>query len=80
MSEQQRRGRRIAMTEQEQDEFLRAERTCRVATTSELGPHNAPLWFWWDGSHVWLNSVVASQRWRERNAEGAAPGPEAARA
>jgi enoyl-CoA hydratase len=67
---QQRRGRSIAMTQSELDAFLGTERTCRVASISAGGrPHVSPLWFVWDGSALWLNSVVRSQRWRdlERN-------------
>jgi len=64
--EQQRRGRRIAMTAEEVDAFLAAERTCRVATTGGDGqPHVAPLWFVWDGAELWLNSLVRSQRWTD---------------
>ncbi len=63
---QQRRGRAIAMTDPEVEEFLTAERTCRVATVSRDGrPHVAPLWFVWDGTSLWLNSVVRSQRWTD---------------
>lgn len=63
---QQRRGRRIAMTPAEVDEFLTAERTCRVATIGADGrPHVAPLWFVWDGHALWLNSIVRSQRWTD---------------
>jgi hypothetical protein len=62
----QRRGRRIAMTPGELDEFLGAERTCRVASTGADGsPHNTPLWFVWDGESLWLNSLVRSQRWTD---------------
>jgi nitroimidazol reductase NimA-like FMN-containing flavoprotein (pyridoxamine 5'-phosphate oxidase superfamily) len=62
---QQRRGRRIAMTDAERDEFLATERTCRVATVGPDGPHATPLWFAWDGSCLWLYSVVRSQRWTD---------------
>jgi Pyridoxamine 5'-phosphate oxidase len=63
---QQRRGRSIAMTVAEVDEFLGAERTCRVATVGASGqPHLAPLWFVWDGSALWLTSLVRSQRWTD---------------
>ena len=62
----QRRGRAIAMTAAEVDEFLAAERTCRVATTSKDGrPHVVPLWFVWDSGTLWLSSVVRSQRWTD---------------
>jgi len=61
---QQRRGRRIAMTPDERDEFLRRQRTCRVATVGADGaPHNSALWFVWDGEALWLTSIVKSQRW-----------------
>jgi Pyridoxamine 5'-phosphate oxidase len=61
----QRRGRKIAMTAEERDEFLAAERTCRVATIGPDGPHATPLWFGWDGTHFWLYSIVKSQRWTD---------------
>jgi len=63
---QQRRGRAIAMTPAEVDAFLAEERTCRVATTGKDGrPHVVPLWFTWDGTSLWLTSVVRSQRWTD---------------
>jgi Pyridoxamine 5'-phosphate oxidase len=63
---QQRRGRAIAMTVAEVDAFLSTERTCRVATAGRDGrPHVAPLWFVWDGTSLWLNSIVRSQRWTD---------------
>jgi nitroimidazol reductase NimA-like FMN-containing flavoprotein (pyridoxamine 5'-phosphate oxidase superfamily) len=61
----QRRGRRIAMTPEERDEFLRTEHTCRVATIGADGPHATPLWFGWDGSQLWLYSITRSQRWTD---------------
>lgn len=64
MTREQRRGRRVAMTPDELDQFLTHERTCRVATVNGDGsPHISPLWFVWDGQSLWLNSVVKSQRW-----------------
>lgn len=63
---EQRRGGKIAMTEAERDEFLRTERTCRVATVGADGaPHVTPLWFVWDGAALWLTSIVRSQRWTD---------------
>jgi hypothetical protein len=63
---QQRRGRRIAMSPPELDAFLTRERICRVASVGADGrPHNAPLWFVWDGTGLWLNSIVRSQRWTD---------------
>jgi nitroimidazol reductase NimA-like FMN-containing flavoprotein (pyridoxamine 5'-phosphate oxidase superfamily) len=61
----QRRGRKIAMSKEELDAFLASERTCRVATASPHGPHNTPLWFAWDGTALWLTSIVRSQRWTD---------------
>ncbi|HUN33212.1 MAG TPA: pyridoxamine 5'-phosphate oxidase family protein [Trebonia sp.] len=62
---EQRRGRKIAMSKEELDAFLASERTCRVATASPQGPHNTPLWFVWDGTTLWLTSIVKSQRWTD---------------
>jgi hypothetical protein len=64
MAAMQRRSRRIGMIETELDEFLVSQRVCRVATVQASGaPHISPLWFVWDGSSIWLNSIVKSQRW-----------------
>ncbi|WP_416972816.1 pyridoxamine 5'-phosphate oxidase family protein [Streptomyces sp. 4F14] len=64
MTVTQRRGRKIMMTPGELDEFLDTQRTCRVATVSTDGtPHVSALWFLWDGSSLWLYSVVRSKRW-----------------
>lgn len=63
---QQRRGGKIAMSDDERDEFLSTERTCRVATVGADGaPHVTPLWFAWDGAALWLTSIVRSQRWTD---------------
>lgn len=63
---EQRRGKRIAMTAEERDVFLGEVETCRMATLGAEGqPHTSALWFVWDGAHVWLNSVVKSQRWTD---------------
>lgn len=52
------------MTDDEMNTFLGEERMCRVGTVGADGaPHVSPLWFVWDGSALWLNSVVKSQRW-----------------
>lgn len=53
------------MTDAERDDFLDAERTCRVATIGADGPHATPLWFLWDGAALWLYSIVRSQRWAD---------------
>lgn len=65
-SSRQRRGRRIAMSPQEVDAFLREERTCRVGTIGPDGSaHVSPLWFAWDGTALWLHSLVRAQRWTD---------------
>jgi Pyridoxamine 5'-phosphate oxidase len=51
---EQRRGRSIAMGKAELDAFLTRQRTCRVATASQDGPHLTPLWYVWDGTALWL--------------------------
>ena len=62
----QRRGAAIAMTDDERDAFLRSQPICRVATVGPLGrPHASALWFVWDGSALWLNSLVRSRRWTD---------------
>ncbi|KUN41836.1 pyridoxamine 5'-phosphate oxidase family protein [Streptomyces longwoodensis] len=62
----QRRGRKIMMTPGEVDAFLTTQRTCRVATVSAGGaPHVSALWFLWDGTALWLYSVVRSRRWAD---------------
>lgn len=62
----QRRGTAIAMTGTERDAFLRTQPLCRVATVGRSGhPHVSALWFVWDGSTLWLNSLVRSQRWTD---------------
>ena len=61
----QRRGRKIAMTDDELAAFLATERICRVATIGADGPHATPLWFGWDGTYLWLYSIVKSQRWTD---------------
>lgn len=54
----------IAMTPDEQDAFLRSQPICRVATVGSSGlPHASALWFVWDGTALWLNSLVRSRRW-----------------
>ena len=62
---EQRRARRIAMSRMELNAFLTRQRTCRIATASQDGPHLTPLWYAWDGTALWLYSVVRSQRWTD---------------
>ncbi|MDK1474478.1 pyridoxamine 5'-phosphate oxidase family protein [Streptomyces sp. 549] len=67
---EQRRGRRIMMTPEELDVFLREQRTCRVATVGTDGsPHVGALWFCWDGTSLWLYSLVRSKRWSQLRAD-----------
>src|SRR4051794_30986663 len=62
----QRKGTAIAMTEDERDTFLRTQPVCRVATVGANGrPHASALWFVWDGTALWLNSLTRSQRWAD---------------
>ena len=63
--QEQRRGRKIAMTDEELGAYLGTERTCTVATVSHDGPHLTALWFVWDGECVWLYSITRSQRWTD---------------
>ena len=66
MAQEQKRGRAIAMTTGELDAFLTTEKTCRLATVDAKGqPHVSPVWFVWDGEHMWINSLVRSQRWTD---------------
>jgi hypothetical protein len=61
----QKRGRKIAMSSAELDDFLASERTCRVATISADGPHATPLWYCWHDGALWLYSITRSQRWAD---------------
>jgi len=61
----QRRGNKVAMTPEERDGFLKSARTCRLATIGRDGPHNTALWFLWDGSYLWMQSIVRAQRWAD---------------
>jgi general stress protein 26 len=61
---EQKRARRIAMTKDELDAFMAEEWMCRLGSVDGDGaPHVSPLWFVWDGSALWLHSIVKSQRW-----------------
>lgn len=61
---EQKRGRRIALTTEERDAYLLEQRTCRVASIGPDGrPHVSALWYVWDGTALWLNSLSNSQRW-----------------
>ena len=62
---EQKRSRKIAMNPAELDEFLGNERTCRLGTMGPNGPHVSPLWYVWDGTSLWMTSLVRSQRWTD---------------
>ena len=54
------------MSETAQDEFLRSQPLCRVATLGPSGhPHTSALWFVWHEQSLWLNSLVRSKRWAD---------------
>jgi hypothetical protein len=62
---EQRRGRSLALTDDERHEMLTTQRTCRIATVRDGSPHLSAVWFVWDSSVLWVNSVVRSQRWSD---------------
>ncbi|MDT3440659.1 MULTISPECIES: pyridoxamine 5'-phosphate oxidase family protein [unclassified Pseudofrankia] len=69
----QRRGRKIALSGDEVDALLTEQRVCHVATLTAGGtPHVSPLWFVWDGTSLWLYSIVRSQRWADLLRDGRA--------
>lgn len=57
------------MSQDEIDEFLHSEVTCRVGTVNEHGPHVTPLWYLWHDRAVWLYSITGSQRWKDLAAD-----------
>ncbi len=36
-----------------------------MATAGSDGPHVTALWFVWDGTSLWLYSIIASKRWSD---------------
>jgi nitroimidazol reductase NimA-like FMN-containing flavoprotein (pyridoxamine 5'-phosphate oxidase superfamily) len=65
--ERQRYGRVMALDAEEVQEILRSARLARVATVPEgrRTPHVTPMLFVWDGSAIWLYSIVKSKRWSD---------------
>jgi hypothetical protein len=60
----QKRGRKIAMSDEERDAHLARLLVCRVGTIgADGGPHVSALWYCWDGAALWLYSIIRSQRW-----------------
>lgn len=57
------------MTQDEVDQFLGAELTCRVGTMNARGPHVTPLWYLWHAGAIWLYSITGSQRWKDLEAD-----------
>jgi hypothetical protein len=52
------------MSEAERDAHLAELRVCRVGTVGAAGaPHVSALWYVWDGTALWLYSLIRSQRW-----------------
>ncbi|MGH2674281.1 MAG: pyridoxamine 5'-phosphate oxidase family protein [Actinomycetota bacterium] len=51
----------LSLTGDELDEYLREQRTIRVATVGADGvPHVVPLWFVWHDDTVFLNSTLGN--------------------
>ncbi|MGH8997951.1 MAG: pyridoxamine 5'-phosphate oxidase family protein [Acidimicrobiia bacterium] len=68
----QKRRLAIAMSPEEIDAFMAAERTCRVGTVGRAGtPHVSPLWFAWHDRCLWLYSLTGAQRWADLQANPA---------
>jgi len=45
------------------DIWLQGFRSIWVSTTRPAGrPHAMPVWFWWDGEHIYFNSAKTSQK------------------
>lgn len=61
-----RRRNRLEMDDAEINEYLLAHRTCRAATVGKDGtPHVSALWYVWDGTSMWLNTLSKSLRFRQ---------------
>jgi PPOX class probable F420-dependent enzyme len=51
----------LSLTPEELDEYLREQRTVRLATASADGrPHVVPLWFVWVDGTVFMNSTLGN--------------------
>jgi nitroimidazol reductase NimA-like FMN-containing flavoprotein (pyridoxamine 5'-phosphate oxidase superfamily) len=51
----------LSLSDDELEEYLRDQRTCRVATVGPGGdPHVVPLWFVWHGGALYLNSTLGN--------------------
>jgi hypothetical protein len=52
------------MSDEDRDAHLATLRVCRVGTVGAQGaPHVSALWYCWDGSALWVYSIIKSQRW-----------------
>jgi PPOX class probable F420-dependent enzyme len=57
------------MTNDEIDAFLAQPLLARIATTRPDGrPHIAPMWFWWDGTHMYMETPPRSVKARNLRA------------
>ena len=55
----------LRMSAEELDRYLGEQRTLRLATVDDTGvPHVVPLWFFWSGGSIWLNSLRKTRRHR----------------
>lgn len=61
----QRKRRGLAMTVEERNAFLGVERTCRIGTVRDGVPHVSPVWYAWDGTALWIHSLIRSRRWAD---------------
>lgn len=55
------------------DRFLARPLIARLATSDGDRPRVLPMWFWWDGSDVWMETspTFANYRVLQRNAQAA---------
>jgi PPOX class probable F420-dependent enzyme len=55
----------VAITRDEIDQILARPVLARIATTgSDMQPHVVPVWFWWDGEHMYMETGVNFQKAR----------------
>ena len=54
------------MTPDEQEAFLREQRTARIGTISPNGePHVVPMWFVWHDGAIYMNTLKIARRTRD---------------
>ena len=61
------------MSKEAMDRFLERPLIARLATSDSDRPRVLPMWFWWDGSHVWMETspTFANYRVLRRNPHAA---------